>query len=447
MDPRDNAAHALKARVVADAFDWGDDRRRTRRCRRPCCTNCTCKGFTQAAPRRAGRPNAAPTPGWRRDAAIAHLKRLGVTAVSLLPVQQHLDEPRLVKLGLCNYWGYNTIGFFCPEPALCARAPTGCRCATSSARWCAGCTQAGIEVILDVVYNHTAEADEHGPTLSLRGLDNASYYRLPGAPPEHYENHSGCGNTLDLRHPRVLQMVMDSLRYWVQEMHVDGFRFDLAPVLGRGDHGFDRNAPVLRRGGAGPGAVAREADRRALGHRPGRLPGGRLPGRLARVERPLPRRDAQLLGPGQAARAATLRCGCARRPTSSSRVAARRASRSTTSSSHDGFTLHDLLSYDHKHNQANGEHNRDGHDHNRSWNCGVEGPTDDPAIMQLRGAPAARAAGHHACWRRARRCSPPATNSATPSAATTTPTARTTRRPGSTGLPSTQTCWRFTRTC
>jgi len=243
MDMRDNAAFALKARVVDARHDWQGDRHPHVPLEQTVLYELHVKGFTRRHP---GVPEAlrGTYAGLACDAAIAHLKRLGVTAVCLLPVHQHLDERRLVGLGLGNYWGYNTIGFFCAEPSL-ASGTGGLSPRDEFRAMVARLHAHGLEVILDVVYNHSAEADEHGPTLSLRGLDNASYYRLPADSKSHYENHSGCGNTLDLRQPRVLQMVLDSLRYWAGEMHVDGFRFDLAPVLGRGDHGFDRHAPFF----------------------------------------------------------------------------------------------------------------------------------------------------------------------------------------------------------
>lgn len=184
-------------------------------------------------------------------ASVAHLRSLGITAVSLLPVHQHLDEPALVNRGLVNYWGYNTLGFFCADwryASAASRAmPDPGRALRDEFRdMVKALHAAGIEVILDVVFNHTCESDEHGPTLSWRGLDNASWYRLESPPPLRYANDTGCGNMLDLRHPRVLQFVMDSLRFWVAEMHVDGFRFDLAPVLARGDHGFDSKGPFFQ---------------------------------------------------------------------------------------------------------------------------------------------------------------------------------------------------------
>ena len=237
LDAVDNASYALKARVVAEDFSWGDDRRPETSVADTVIYELHVKGFTQCHPDvpEAVRGTYA---GLGSDAAITHLQRLGVTAVELLPVQQRIDELHLHRLGLDNYWGYNTIGWFCPEPRLAARIG-GQSVRDELRNMVRRLHAAGIEVILDVVYNHSAEGNETGPTISLRGLDNALYYRRPLDAPGHYENASGYGNTLDLRQPRVLQLVMDSLRHWAGDMHVDGFRFDLAVALGRGDTGFD----------------------------------------------------------------------------------------------------------------------------------------------------------------------------------------------------------------
>jgi glycogen operon protein len=387
VDTRDNAATACKARVIDDHWDWGDDTRLHTPQDQSVIYEVHVRGFSR-------RLAAVPEPdrgtylGLASEAGIAHLRRLGVTAVSLLPVQQHLDERRLLQLGLVNYWGYNTLGFFCPSPRY-ATHPVGPRPSdhrhvrdqfrTMVRRLHA----AGIEVLLDVVYNHTAESDVHGPTLSWRGLDNSSWYRLP---PEHrsgYDNWSGCGNTLDVHHPFGLQLVMDSLRYWVQEMHVDGFRFDLATVLGRGDLAFERQGsffkalhqdPVL----AGVKLIAEPWDLGPGGYQLGHFPRGWLEwnDRFRDTAR------AYWLG-GDCTRGEFARrlCGSAdlfhgqgRSPLDTVNYVV----------SHDGFTLRDLVSYDLRHNEANGEDNRDGHSHNLSWNCGWEGPTDDPEVLRWR---------------------------------------------------------------
>ena len=313
--------------------------------------------------------------------AIAHCRRLGVTALSLLPVHQHLDEARLAKLGLRNYWGYNTVGFFAVEP----RYGSGGSARDEFRRMVARLHEAGLEVILDVVYNHTAESDELGPTLSWRGLDNPGYYRLRQDDASLYENDTGCGNTLDLRQPRVLRMVLDSLRYWVQAMHVDGFRFDLAPVLGRGTQGFDtghaffqavQQDPVL----AGVKLIAEPWDIGPGGYRLGQFPAGwsEWNDRFRDVAR------SWWLGHPAS-------CGAlAQRLAGSSDLFHHRRRLPSASVNfivaHDGFTLRDLLSFDHKHNDANGEGNRDGHSHNLGWNCGAEGHSDDPGVRATRAA-------------------------------------------------------------
>ncbi len=378
MDTRDNAAQAFKARVVQDHFDWQADRPPGTPLADSVLYEVHVRGFSQLHP---GVPAAerGTYAGLASDAAIAHFKRLGVTAVSLLPVQQHLDEARLVEMGLSNYWGYNTLGYFCPDPRYASTAQVRDEFRTMVRRLHA----AGLEVILDVVYNHTPEGDERGPTLSWRGLDNLNWYRLPLGHKDKYDNWSGCGNTLDIRHPRVLQMVMDSLRYWVQEMHVDGFRFDLAPVLGRGDHGFDRDGPFFKAVLQDPvlqgvKLIAEPWDVGPGGYQVGGFPRGWL-------EWNDRFRDT--------ARAFWLGGDCTRgelalRLAGSSDMFQPR-NRSPLESvnyvvSHDGFTLADLVSYDMRHNHANGENNRDGHGHNLSWNCGWEGPTTDPDVQQRR---------------------------------------------------------------
>jgi len=382
MDLRDDADLALKARVVHDRFDWQGDVPPAR----PWCDTVLyevhVRSFSKLHPG-VSEPQRGTYAGLASDAAIAHLQRLGVSAVSLLPVQHFIDEERLVRMGLRNHWGYNTLGFFCPEPRYAAAGADGRAQRDEFRQMVRRLHAAGIEVILDVVYNHTAETDEFGPTLSWRGLDNASYYRLPDDDLLHYENHTGCGNTLDLSHPRVLQMVMDSLRYWVQQMHVDGFRFDLATVLGRGRQGFDRHAaffacvaqdPALR----GVKLIAEPWDIGPGGYQLGQFPAGW-------VEWNDRFRDTMR---GFWLRSEVSRGEFARRLCGSSDVFERRGRRPSASLnyvvSHDGFTLRDLVSYDHRHNEANGEHSRDGHAHNLSWNCGVEGPSDDAQVQALR---------------------------------------------------------------
>jgi glycogen operon protein len=384
-DARDNAAGALKARVVHDAFDWEGDTPPETSAAATVLYELHVKGFTQRHP---GVPAAlrGSYAGLASDAAIAHLLQLGVSAVSLLPVHQHLDEERLVGLGLVNYWGYNTIGFFCPEPGL-ACGVDGLSPRDEFRAMVKRLHRAGIEVILDVVFNHTAESDETGPTLSFRGLDNAAYYRLPPHGRAHYENHSGCGNTLDLRHGRVVQLVLDSLRYWVTDMHVDGFRFDLAPVLGRGDHGFRSDAPFF-------GAIAQDPvlsrvkliaepwDIGPDGYRLGGFPPGwgEWNDRFRDGVRAFWLGEAHGRAVGRGEFAQRL-CG------SSDRFRTRHRCPSDSVNfvvAHDGFTLRDLVSFDERHNEANLEGNRDGHGHNLGWNCGIEGPTGDAGVNRLR---------------------------------------------------------------
>ncbi len=380
LDTRDNAAFAFKARVV------GSDEPAVARLAQAAGADTLIyelhvRGFTKQLP---GVPEAlrGTYAGLAHDAAIAHLQRLGVSTVCLLPVQQHLDEAHLAARGLVNYWGYNTLGFFCPEPRYAA-ATTGAGVRDEFRALVRRLHEAGIEVLLDVVYNHTPEGDERGPTLAWRGLDNASCYRLVEHSKQHYENWTGCGNTLDIRHPRMLQMVMDSLRHWVQHYGVDGFRFDLAPVLGRGDHGFDRSNPFFKAVLQDPvlqgvRLVAEPWDVGPSGYQLGQFPRGwqEWNDRF---------RDT--------ARAFWLGGDCTRgefalRLAGSSDLYQPRQ-RSPLESinyivSHDGFTLADLVSYDLRHNEANGEGNRDGHGHNLSWNGGWEGPTTDPDVLARR---------------------------------------------------------------
>ena len=310
---------------------------------------------------------------------IDHLKRLGVTTIELMPVHAFVDDRQLVERGLSNYWGYNTLGFFAPEPRYATEQPFADFRSTV-----ARLHDADIEVILDVVYNHTAEGNHLGPTLSFRGIDNTSYYRLTPGQPRYYDDVTGTGNSLNLAHPRVLQMVMDSLRYWVQAFHVDGFRFDLAPVLGRHGNGFDpgaaffaalRQDPLL----AGVKLIAEPWDLGPDGYQVGHFPPGwsEWNDRYRRTLRRYWAGDAgNLIG------------DVGGRMTASSDLF-NHDGRTTRASInhvtvHDGFTLADLVSYEKKHNEANGEENHDGADDNDSTNCGVEGPTDDATILALR---------------------------------------------------------------
>ena len=388
-DSHDNSASALKARVVTgfmdDAFDWEEDHAPLIPLAGTVLYEVHVKSFSQ---HNAHVPPAlrGTYAGLAHEASIAHMKQLGVTSVTLLPVHFSVSEERLVKLGLSNYWGYNTLGFFCADPRFASRA-NGVTPRDEFRAMVKTLHRSGIEVMLDVVFNHTAESDETGPTLSFRGLDNASYYRMQPESRSHYENHSGCGNTLDIRQPRVLQLVMDSLRYWASSMHVDGFRFDLAPVLGRGDHGFSRDGAFFTAVAQDPllsrvKMIAEPWDIGPGGYQVGEFPRGWL-------EWNDHFRDAMRSFWVHAGTPTNTRGDFALRLCGSSDLyqARQRAPSESVNYvvSHDGFTLRDLVSYNQRHNQANGEDNRDGHGHNLSFNCGVEGPTDDDDVNRLRG--------------------------------------------------------------
>ncbi len=390
LDTHDNARLALKARVTQDSYDWGDDKP-------PCISaaatilyECHVKGFSKRNPQVP--PELRGTfAGMAHSASINYLKLLGVTAVSLLPVHYSLSEERLIGMGLSNYWGYNTIGFFSVNPQLCS-GHAGLSPRDEFRNMVRELHRAGLEVILDVVYNHTAEADQSGPTISFRGLDNATYYRLSPNDPSRYENYSGCGNTMDVHKPRVLQLVMDSLRYWVSDMHVDGFRFDLATVLGRTDSGFNSRAaffaavaqdPVLCR----VKMIAEPWDIGPGGYQVGQFPRGWL--EWNDQFRDSVRRFwvQSAASPRSAADAGTRGEFAMRLCGSSDLYQGRRRTPSESLNyvvSHDGFTLRDLLSYNQRNNLANGEDNRDGQGNNLNFNCGYEGPTDIPTINRMR---------------------------------------------------------------
>ncbi|MBK8740322.1 MAG: glycogen debranching protein GlgX [Betaproteobacteria bacterium] len=377
FDRRDNAWAMWKSRVADPAAAWGDDRAP----RTPWSETVICeahvKGFSAMNPDVPAALRGTYA-GLAHPASVARLQRLGATAVELLPIHEFIDERMLVQNDLVNYWGYNSIGFFAPA----ARYAGGRNPRAEFRAMVKRLHAAGIEVILDVVYNHTAESNEFGPTLSFRGLDNASYYRLREDSGRWYDDVTGCGNTLNVAHPRVLQMVMDSLRWWVTDMHVDGFRFDLATALAREGSGFDPGCAFLDALRQDPVLVAVKLivepwDMTAweTGHFP--------PGMAEWNDR---FRDA--------ARGFWLTRGAsagelARRITASSDLF-RHSGRVPQASinfvtAHDGFSLADLVAYQSKHNEANAQENRDGTDDNRSTNCGVEGQTTDPAVIALRG--------------------------------------------------------------
>lgn len=372
-----------RAVVIDDRFDWDGDQAPRTPWTQTLIYELHVKGFTARHPD-IPQDLRGTYAGLASAPAIAHLQSLGVTAVELLPVHARVDEAALHARGLTNYWGYNTLGFFAPEPRLAAaRSPQGVIDEFKS--MVRALHAAGIEVLLDVVYNHTAEGDQSGPTLSMRGLDPVRYYRHRADDPTHYDDFTGCGNTLDTREPLVRGLILDSLRYWVQEMHVDGFRFDLASALARGDHHFDPAAPLLldiQRDQALSRVklIAEPWDATAEGYQVGRFPAGwaEWNGRYRDDVRRYWRLDA-----GTRPALATRLAGSSdlyhtpgRGPTSSINFV----------TSHDGFTLADVVSYADKHNAANGEDNRDGDSHNLSQNFGVEGPTDDPAVRAARAA-------------------------------------------------------------
>ncbi|HEY1517042.1 MAG TPA: glycogen debranching protein GlgX [Solirubrobacteraceae bacterium] len=378
-DPNDSAPYVPRSVVAASSgFDWGEDRPPGRAMADSIFYEVHVKGFTEQHP---GVPEAlrGTYAGMAHPAAVSHLERIGVTAVELLPVHQFVHDAQLVARGLRNYWGYQSIGYFAPHNEYSASGEIGGQ-VDEFRRMVRALHAAGIEVILDVVFNHTAEGSEWGPTLCFRGIDNAAYYRLADNRAR-YVDDTGCGNTVDLHQPQPLRLVMDSLRYWVQEMHVDGFRFDLAAALGRGVSDFDPHGSFLEAIGQDPvlSEVKLIAEPWDIGtYDVGQFPAGwsEWNGKYRDTVREF-WRGAEGALPGMATRLSGSRDlfgHGGRRPTASVNIV----------TVHDGFTLADLVSYNGKHNEANGESNHDGTDDNRSWNCGVEGPTDSAAVLALR---------------------------------------------------------------
>ena len=377
FDRRDSAPHSPKCRVHEPAFTWGDDRRPDVPWNEMTIYELHVRGFTKRHPELPAALQGTYA-ALASGPVIQYLKRLGVTTLELMPIHSFVDERRLVDRGLRNHWGYNTLGFFAPEPRYSASGKV-----EEFKTMVKTLHSAGIEVLLDVVYNHSCEGNELGPTLCMRGIDNASYYVLDAADPRRYADFTGCGNTVNLEHPRALQLVMDSLRYWVEEMHVDGFRFDLASALAR-ESGtvehlggfFDaiRQDPTLNR----VKLIAEPWDLGHGGYQVGNFPLGwaEWNDRYRDAMRAYWKGDGGAIGE------------FATRLTGSSDLYGRSGKRPHASinfvTAHDGFTLHDLVSYNDKHNQANGEDNRDGNNNNLSWNCGVEGPSDDDAVIALR---------------------------------------------------------------
>jgi len=381
FDTRDNGAFASLAAVIDPAFTWGDDRPPRTPWHKTVIYEMHVRGFTRLHPN-VPEPLRGTYEALTTEAAIEHLQRLGVTAVELMPVHHHAYDRHLVERGLSNYWGYNTQAFFAPDIRYSASGLPN-ESVREFKRMVKALHSAGLEVILDVVYNHTAEGNHLGPTLSLRGVDNRSYYRLVPDDKRYYLDFTGCGNTLNMRSPQVLQLIMDSLRYWVLDMHVDGFRFDLASTLARELYDVDRlgaffdivhQDPVLSQ----VKLIAEPWDLGAGGYQVGNFPvlWTEWNGKYRDAMRAFWRGDDRGV-----AEVATRVAGSndlyelsGRRPYASINFI----------TSHDGFTLQDLVSYNQKHNEANGDNNQDGESSNLSWNCGVEGPARDPRVLKLR---------------------------------------------------------------
>jgi glycogen operon protein len=381
FDKRDSAPFAALGAVVDAAFTWGDDRPPRTPWHKTLIYEAHIKGLTMRHPdipenRRGTYMAIAAEP------IVQHLKSLGVTAIELLPVHQHLDDRTLLERGLTNFWGYNTLNYFAPHMEYVAReSPRGS--VVEFKQMVRTLHAAGIEVILDVVYNHTCEGNEMGPTLSWRGIDNDAYYRLSPENKRYYTDFTGTGNTLNMMHPRVLQLIMDSLRYWVLEMHVDGFRFDLASTLARELHEVNRlgaffdiihQDPIISQ----VKLIAEPWDVGPGGYQVGNFPvlwtewNGKYRDTVRRFWKGEGGTAGELAT--RLTGSSDLYEGDGRRPYASINFV----------TAHDGFTLQDLVSYNEKHNEANGEGNRDGADDNGSWNCGIEGPTDSPEIIALR---------------------------------------------------------------
>jgi glycogen operon protein len=379
-DDQDSAPYVPRSLLTVDEFDWSEDRPPSRPMADSIFYEVHVKGFTKLHP---DVPDAlkGTYAGLAHPAALAYLKRLGVTAVELLPVHTYVNDAFLIERGLRNYWGYQSIGYFAPHNAYSSSGDRGGQ-VDEFRRMVRDLHAAGLEVILDVVFNHTAEGSEYGPTLCFRGIDNAAYYRLADDR-SHYVDDTGCGNTLDLHQPQALRLVMDSLRYWVQEMHVDGFRFDLAASLGRASSDFDPCSSFLEAVDQDPALsevklIAEPWDIGWGGYDLGQFPAGwsEWNGKYRDTVRDFWRGTEGTLSDfaTRVSGSRDLFGHGGRRPTASVNII----------TVHDGFTMSDLVSYNTKHNESNGEDNRDGSDDNRSWNCGTEGTTDDPDVLELR---------------------------------------------------------------
>jgi glycogen operon protein len=382
FDDRDSAEFAPLGAVIDPDYDWSGERRPAHAAHETIIYEAHIRGMTQMHPAVPEQLRGTYA-GMASEPVIRHLHSMGVTAVELMPVHYFVQDRHLLDQGLRNYWGYNTLGFFAPDLCYASKSAPPIEAVREFKDMVKGLHNAGIEVILDVVYNHTAEGNHDGPTLSFRGIDNLAYYRVVPGDPRHYMDFTGCGNTLNMVHPHSIQLLMDSLRYWVTEMHVDGFRFDLASALARELKDVDQlgaffdtiyQDPTL----APVKLIAEPWDLGEGGYQVGNFPLGWMEwnGKYRDTVRKFWKGDM-----GLHSEIATRLAGSAdlyestRRPPSAS---------INFVTAHDGFTLRDLVSYEHKHNEANGEDNRDGADDNSSWNGGAEGPTEDPGIIELR---------------------------------------------------------------
>ena len=382
VPPRiDSLGHTMTSVVINPFFQWGSDHAPRTPYHETIIYEAHVKGMTQTHPA-VPKELRGTYAGLAHPAVIEHLQQLNVTAIELMPVHQFMDDKRLLGLGLRNYWGYNTFGYFAPHAGYAANHQAG-GAVGEFKTMVRAFHDAGIEVILDVVYNHTSESDHLGPTINFRGIDNAAYYRLLDSDPRLYKDFTGTGNSLNVRHPHTLQLIMDSLRYWVTEMHVDGFRFDLASTLAREFYDVDRLSaffdlvqqdPVVSR----VKLIAEPWDIGEGGYQVGNFPGlwTEWNGKYRDTVRDYWRGEPAALGEfaSRLTGSSDLYEATGRRPVASINFV----------TCHDGFTLADLVSYNEKHNDANGEHNRDGENYNRSWNCGVEGPTEDAEVLALR---------------------------------------------------------------
>ena len=381
LNTTDSAPYAPRGVVINPFFDWGVDRPPQREYADSIIYEAHVKGLTETHPEIPEQLRGTYA-GIAHPVIIEHLRSMGITAIELMPVHHFANDSTLMDKGLSNYWGYNTMGFFAPDAKYTSSATPGGQVQEFKAMVRA-LHEAGIEVILDVVYNHTAEGNHLGPTLSMRGIDNPAYYRLVDDDKRYYMDYTGTGNSLNVGNPHSLQLIMDSLRYWVTEMHVDGFRFDLAATLAREFYDVDRLSAFFELVQQDPTVsqvklIAEPWDVGEGGYQVGNFPGlwTEWNGKYRDTVRDYWRGEPATLGEfaSRLTGSSDLYEATGRRPSASINFV----------TCHDGFTLTDLVSYNEKHNEANGEDNRDGESHNRSWNCGVEGPTDDPEIIALR---------------------------------------------------------------